>query len=180
MSSDRTWIRTFTKRQFWPLAPRAEDVDIYDIAHSAACMNRYTGHTYMPYSVAQHACHVSDHLPEHLKYDGLMHDASEAYLVDVSTPVKRQLKEYGPAEERLMHVLAKVFGFNWPMLPEVKRMDTILLITEQRDLMEYINPDFPHLQPLQRIIKPWGWRKSEREFLKRFHQLNPNIGHTNY
>lgn len=168
------FIRTFTGRPFWPLAPRAEDLDIRDVAHALACSNRYTGHTYVPYSIAQHCCHVSDLLPGPLKLCGLLHDASEAYLVDLPTPVKRQLPEYGPAEERLMEIIAVVFGFPWPMPPEVKLQDTRLLITEQRDQMGYINPGFPDLQPLEKKIIPWGWRKAEREFLKRFYQLRPN------
>lgn len=179
-SIDRTWIRTFTGRQFWPLAPRAKDVSILDIAHSLAINNRYTGHTRVPFSVAQHCCLVSDILPQPLKLCGLMHDGSEGYLADIATPVKIQLSEYGPAEERLMHVLAEVFEFEWPMPPEVKEADRRLLVTEQRDLMSYVHPPFAHIIPLPKRITAWGWRKSEREFLKRFNQLIANNGHTNY
>lgn len=136
-------------------------------------MNRYTGHTCAPYSVAQHVCHVADILPDCLKWDGLNHDDSEYVLTDVSTPVKRQLKEYSPAEDRIMRLLAKELHFNWPMHPYVKVADVILLKTEQRDLMGYLNPDYPDIQPLRIKIRPWGWRKAEREFLKRFNLLKP-------
>ncbi len=39
------WIQTYTGKQFWPLDPRPEDVDIEDIANALSNLGRYAGHT---------------------------------------------------------------------------------------------------------------------------------------
>lgn len=57
---DSTWIQTFTGRQFWPLDPRAEDVDIRDIAHALSMKCRYNGHCREFYSIADHSCRVAE------------------------------------------------------------------------------------------------------------------------
>jgi hypothetical protein len=58
-------FRTYSGRHLWPLDPRAEDIDLVDIAHALARINRFNGHTGVPYSVAEHAVRVS-RLVEHL------------------------------------------------------------------------------------------------------------------
>ena len=54
-----SWAQTFTGRQFFPLDPDPQDIDIVDIAHSLAMQCRYNGHTDRFYSVAEHCVHVS-------------------------------------------------------------------------------------------------------------------------
>jgi 5'-deoxynucleotidase YfbR-like HD superfamily hydrolase len=62
--------------------------------------------------VAEHSVHVSELcLPEHALW-GLLHDASEAYLIDLPRPLK-QLSEfaaYREAERRLQRAVAARFG----------------------------------------------------------------------
>src|SRR5574342_1090607 len=94
-------IITYTGRLFWPLSPRLEDINILDICHALSNQTRFTGHTREFYSVAQHSCLVSDLLPEKFKLDGLLHDASEAYLMDLARPVKEleQMTFFREAED---------------------------------------------------------------------------------
>lgn len=66
-------FKTFTGRYTWPLDPRAEDINLVDVAHSLAIINRYNGHTCTPYSVADHAVRVS-HLVEDLAHCRLLPD----------------------------------------------------------------------------------------------------------
>ena len=66
--------------------------NIYSIAYSLSFINRFTGHA-GAYSVAQHSILVAQHLPEEFKLSGLLHDATEAYLSDVSSPLKRLMPE---------------------------------------------------------------------------------------
>jgi hypothetical protein len=78
-----SWIQTVSGRQFWPLAPKAEDVDIGDIAHALAMKCRYSGHTQKFYSVAEHSVHISlallrDGWNPTTALWGLLHDAAEA------------------------------------------------------------------------------------------------------
>lgn len=132
------WMQTHTGRAFWPLDPRPEDVDIEDIAHALAQQNRYAGHCPWPYSVAAHSVYVSRRAarlapPGREKQCarwGLLHDATEAYLVDVPSPIKRFLTEYAVIEADLMHVIAQRFGLEGEMPEEVKRADADALATE--------------------------------------------------
>ena len=111
--SDSTWIQTFTGRQFWPLEPRADEIFIEDIAHHLSNLCRFTGACRSFYSVAQHSVLVSLCAPpgENPLW-GLLHDASEAYLIDVARPVKRSaaLVGYRVAEARMMEVICECFG----------------------------------------------------------------------
>lgn len=93
-----TWIQTHHARAFDLLAPRAEDVDVADIAHALARINRFNGHTAgEPYSVAHHSMLVADLLaswgaPPAIVREGLLHDAGEAYYGDVTAPTKLALR----------------------------------------------------------------------------------------
>lgn len=78
--------------------PTLEQVDLATIAHALARLNRFTGHLEIPYSVAMHAIAVSDRLFADTKnpliaLQGLHHDSHEAYLGDVTTPVKKLIFE---------------------------------------------------------------------------------------
>jgi len=114
---------------------RTADVDIRDIAHALSLVNRFTGHTKYPYSVAQHSVMVSRMVqPEHAMW-GLLHDASEAYLGDVARPLKMLLPEYKALEQRVQSVIAIVFGLEWPMPAAVHAADNRALLAEKRDLI---------------------------------------------
>lgn len=188
------WFQTFTGRQFWPLDPRPEDIDVRDIAHSLSCQNRFAGHAREPYSVAEHSLRVMyaiDAEPalglrrgNELRLAALLHDATEAYLVDVPRPVKRapELTGYREAEKRLARVIEV-----WAKLPtgsldapEVKRADAVLLMTEARDMMT--EPPAPwgtaqglSIEPLWARIKPWSWQSAEQEFLLEFAELTREV-----
>jgi len=91
-------------------------------------------------SVAQHSIYVS-HIVRLLGGSdqdvmwGLLHDASEAYLVDLPTPIKRQVIGYNDAEQEVMNVISSYFGLPNKMPEIVKKADEIMLATEARDLM---------------------------------------------
>jgi uncharacterized protein len=126
-------IRTFTGVFFDPLRPDPLLIDYVDIAHSLSGEGRYTNHTSEPWSVAAHSLVVSEMCPPDLKYDGLMHDASEAYLRDLSAPVKhsREMAAYRRIEARLSKAIAKRYGYHFPEPPEVKEWDTKVRRVEQ-------------------------------------------------
>lgn len=173
--SDSTWIQTFTGRQFWPLEPRAEEVVLEDVAHHLANICRFTGACRSFYSVAQHSVLVS-HLapPGEDPLWGLLHDASEAYLIDVARPVKRSaaMQGYRDAEARMMAVICERFGLPATEPAWVKDADNRLLATERRDLMA--PPPRPWVdgtQPIPQVIEPLRPVFAEVLFLTRFHEL---------
>ena len=99
MDSLDGFIGTFSGLRFWPLAPNLEKILVEDIAHALAHQCRFGGHASRFYSVAEHSVHVSQLcLPEHALW-GLLHDASEAYLVDLPRPLKL-LPEFARVPQR--------------------------------------------------------------------------------
>ena len=109
------WIQTYTGRRFHPLAPRADELDLVDIAHALSLNCRFNGHCRCFYSVAEHCVRVADILPPELALWGLLHDAAEAYLADVPRPAKQQMPQFVAAEDRLLRVIVEHFGLSWPM-----------------------------------------------------------------
>lgn len=170
------WIQTFTGRQFWPLDPRADEVCIEDIAHALSNQCRFAGHTRIFYSVAEHSVRVSDVLPRDLALAGLLHDASEAYLVDLPRPVKRQpeMAAYTNAEHNIMAQIAVHFGISrqFDLDPQIKHVDQVLLATEARDLM--CRPPIAWAampEALIEPINPWSPLVAEERFLAAFQRL---------
>ena len=177
MKDTTGWIQTFTGRKFFPLEPDPQDICIEDIAHALALQCRYTGHCSQFYSVAQHSVLVSYVCDPCDAFSGLMHDAAEAYLLDMPRPVKRTAfgKRFKDYENVVSLAIAKRFGFPEIEPMSVKRADMVLLVTEARDLMSPLHPDW-HYSPdkfetLPEKIKPWSCELAEREFLIRFERL---------
>lgn len=170
-----TWINTYTGRQFWPLAPRVEDIDLEDIAHALSLQCRFTGHVHEFYSVAQHCCLVAEKVPDGDKLWALLHDAPEAYLIDLARPVKQapELKGYRDAEERLMAVIADRYGLVGECPESVKDADTRMLMTEAHSLMT-MHPQWLMDAPWQRYpetITPWPSALAKARYLNRFAAL---------
>lgn len=169
------WIATYTGKKFVPLDPKVEDIDIRDIAHALANVCRFSGHVIKFYSVAQHSVLASNEAPEHLQLATLLHDASEAYICDMSRPVKHDplMQPYRDAEKRLMAAIEKRFGVNCDQ-PEIHEIDNRMLFTERRDLMP-MSPDWDgrwgDVQPYPDVIEPWSPKDAERSFLRHFYYL---------
>lgn len=133
------FIMTASGEDFWFLNPAPETILIEDIAAALSKICRYTGHCRHFYSVAQHSVIVSHLVPEEQALEGLLHDASEAYLGDMSAPLKRQLPEYQEIEGIVESAIAKKFGLmynldlGWPSA--VKRADIQVLALEKKLLL---------------------------------------------
>ncbi len=166
------WIQTFSGKRFWPMQPRAEDIDIRDIAHSLSLQCRFNGHCLAFYSVAEHSVRVSRVLPAELALWGLLHDAAEAYLSDLPRPVKKQIPLFEQAEDRLLELIAGHFKLSWPMPQAVKQADDTLLMTEMRDLMQEVREPWRiDAEPLVERIEPVSAERVEAMFLERFGSL---------
>ena len=131
-----SWIQTYSGLQFWPLDARAEEVNVEDIAHSLSMLCRFNGHMEKFYSVAEHSVYVSQLAAKENRLWGLMHDAAEAYLSDIPSPVKIHLEQFKTMEDNLLSVICSRFNLNSDMPPEIKNIDMVLLATEKKVLMK--------------------------------------------
>lgn len=108
------YITTYTKKHFTPLEPKEEDIDIRDIAHALSLMTRANGHFPEFYSVAQHsiACcqeAMARGYSDRVAFAALLHDASEAYLSDITRPVKKNLPQYHEAERLVQEAIYRKY-----------------------------------------------------------------------
>ena len=114
--------------------PRVDTIDIHDIAHSLGMICRFGGHIRRFYSVAQHSILVSHLVKPELQMAGLLHDAAEAYLGDVTRPLKRLLPEYQQLEREMETVITTRFELDDLKPPEVAEADMTALVTEAKEL----------------------------------------------
>jgi uncharacterized protein len=175
----RDFIVTYTGKRFYPLAPDLDDICIEDVAHALSMQCRFTGHVSDFYSVADHCLWVSviaaelGH-PEDALW-GLLHDASEAYLHDIASPIKRQdaFALYRGAESTLEDLIFAKFGLHGPRPPSVKWADKIMVTTEAQHLMPHLPgvqySDMDALAPGRFFVRTQ--QMAEIDYLIRFSQL---------
>jgi hypothetical protein len=171
--TNKTWIQTYTGRQFWPLDPKPDEVFIEDIAWQLAGQNRWKGASKDLITIAQHSVIVSRLADPDYALQGLLHDATEAYLGDMAGPVKSGLPDFCRAEQHLWTVIAERFGVPVELHPSVVKADRISLHTETRDLL--VPPPVEWRQwlppPMAETIAPLGREESALLFLRRFYEL---------
>lgn len=172
-------ILTFTGKLVKPLDINPKDIDPIDIAHALSNQCRYTGHTKWFYSVAQHSVIMYDYLRS-VSNDaglwkwGLLHDATEAYLLDLAAPVKHDESGFGQAfceaEHKIEEAVAMRFGLQLPMPREVKEVDMRIRENEFNELMNVGEREQSH-EPLPIKIYCWSPNRSRIEFLSRLRGL---------
>ena len=173
---DGPTMYTSTGRYVWPLRPDWFTPDITEIADHLSKINRFLGATRVPYSVAEHSVRVVELLPPELQLAGLLHDASEAYLGDMPSYLKRDPEfgePYRRAERRLSARIEKVFGVGLDH-DLIHWADRRLLATERRDLLSHDDAEWLVLRgvkPLRGRIVPWGWVEARDRFLACFAEL---------
>lgn len=143
------YIQTYTGAHFDLQDPKPEMINITDIARALSHINRFTGHTKHPYSVAVHSLNASYIVPPEFALEALLHDAHEAYTGDVSSPLKSLLSDYRALEHRVESVVRQRFGFPAHMSPEVKEADMVMLATERKLLLGDDGVTWPCLQGIE-------------------------------
>lgn len=180
---DGPWMHTYSGRAFPFTEPGIDDIDIHDIAHALSMQCRFNGHLRWFYSVAEHSVNVSHEVDAQYALPALLHDASEAYIGDLISPLKAELPSYQDIEHRLDHAIRR--RFNIPSYDriqdhEVKRADLAMCVFEGRTLLP--NPElvdawgFSHNPLFSTTRKPHTLRGLAPEaakmlFLKRFDEL---------
>jgi 5'-deoxynucleotidase YfbR-like HD superfamily hydrolase len=148
-------------------------VNIVDIAHALSMICRFTGHTEEHYSVAQHSLIMSEMLPQNLKLQGLLHDAHEAYVGDVSAPLKRcaGMQAYRDIEDRAWKAVAIAFDLPCQLDAKVKEADLRMVVTEKEMLGKEPKSWEINVQPYPILINPMPAAEAEQLFLRVFRRL---------
>ena len=167
-------ILTYRGHYFDFTKPEQARFGVLEVAHALSHICRFTGHTSTFYSVAQHSVLVSRLVPPCDALAGLLHDAAEAFIGDVSKPLKQLLPDYAVIEKRVEAAVFARFGLPPDLPPTVKAADLRMLATEKRDLM----PGDPHTweciaghRPCPELIQPVGPADAKYMFLRRFEEL---------
>lgn len=148
-----TWIETISGKRFDLLNPQPEQVDMADVAYALARIVRFTGHTNTGsssgcgYSVAEHALHVCWVVEREHPDDAVLcalalhHDAAEAYVGDVSAPMKAAMREidyvhhaFDFIEQRVQACILRAIGLPEPTAEQhavVKHADLLALAAER-------------------------------------------------
>lgn len=173
-----SWILTQSGKQFDLLAPAADMVVLDDIAHALANICRFAGYTQTHYSVGQHSVLASHLVPPADALHALLHDAAEAYVGDMVSPLNDLLPGFKAIEARIWRAIAARFGIAKEMPASIKEADLVLMATERRDLLPP-GPPWPSLegiQPLPSRIVPWPPAFARLAFKRRFRELTRLAG----
>jgi hypothetical protein len=156
-------------------APSESDFTIEDIAHGLANICRYSGQCSRFYSVAEHSLLVSD-VAAGFEFEALLHDAAEAFLGDITRPLKQMLPEYKRIERDVESAILQRFDVPLPLPKEVKQADLRVLAAEQRQIMPEGTDGWVRGQkvlPADVVVRHLSPDDAKRIFMERFEALRP-------
>lgn len=148
------------------LNPNPADISIEDIAHQLSQQPRFAGATRIFYSVGQHSLMVARSCPENERLWGLLHDASEAYLSDLISPIKHHLRDYVVTEGVLLRAICARFGLVWPVPRIVKDLDEEIGELEKHALIQGQSSD----KMFAKGFEEQHWSETKRDFLRYYEQ----------
>jgi 5'-deoxynucleotidase YfbR-like HD superfamily hydrolase len=164
-------ISLYSGGNFCFTEPDSSNYTVKDIALNLSNLSRFTGSLEKPYSIAQHCVYVSLLVPEEYAMEALMHDAGEAFLGDVSSPLKQLLADYKKLEQSVEASIFKKYGLQFPMHPEIKKADMRMFVSERIDLQPNCSVRGYNFERAPFKVVPWGHKKAYEQFLKRFDEL---------
>lgn len=135
-----TWILTNSAQAFDLLNPCAENVITTDLAHALSLVCRFNGHCAHHYSVAQHSLLVAYIIeqeggtPEE-QLSGLLHDGTEAYISDLTRPLKLLLIEAAKQREHAwLNIVEEYISISGVrMAPRTQAAAMRILTTSERE-----------------------------------------------
>lgn len=177
------WVGTFNGRRIDLSYPDPDQINLHDIAQGLGNQCRFTGQVRDFYSVAEHCIHCAELVPEEYRLAALLHDAQEAYIADMSTPMKAEIGgAYREVEDRIVRALDERFSMDGLLinLPDcVKLADRTMLMTERDALFDHFadwgpgfedaprHPGFTHLYYNPAKARRAYWDAVTIELLKR-------------
>lgn len=176
-------ILTYTRIMFDPLNPDPALIRVRDIAHALSMLCRANGHFVSFYSVGMHSlnCAAEAAARGHsikVQLACLLHDASEAYLADVTRPVKKELSRYLEIEEPLQEAIWLKFlgeSLTEEENKQVFAIDDAVLWYEFVELMGMrLWEPAPQLLSQPEINFP-GFAETKEAFIRRFQELSEQM-----
>lgn len=173
-------IMTCSHKMFDPLNPEVELIDIADIAHSLSMLCRANGHFRSFYSVGMHCVNcareaMARNYSRKVQLACLLHDGSEAYLSDVTRPVKEEIPRYREIEDPLQDVIWQKFlgeALTEEEYRQVFQIDDDILENEFPALMgAKLKENVPALRSAPQFQFE-DFQKTEKEFLALFYELS--------
>jgi hypothetical protein len=156
------------------------------MAHAMAQTARYRGNADEFYSVAEHSVLVASLMREVTggdPYEGILHDAAESILPDVSAPFKQLLPDLRREEKLLDADIRRVFGLPAKKSQECTIADWLALYIEASQIVPERGLDFVDPYGLRSkamdlreggwYIKCLDWRAAKELWLSAFKQLAP-------
>jgi len=173
MNSTEPWVYTYTGKKFHFLQPQQDEICIEDIAHSLSLQCRFNGHTNQFYSVAQHCVLMSQWASAFPRWM-LFHDAAEAYIGDIPTPIKQNFPEIYRLERNILTAIAYKFNLK-SLIPydAIREADARILETEKKEVLT-CSMNFESdikVKPFPRLISPMKAETAEQLFLLRATEL---------
>lgn len=177
------FISTYAKERFNPAFAQPHNIKIVDIAHALAYVCRGNGHLRTFYSVAQHCINCAKEAKAReysvkVQFACLMHDASEAYLSDITRPLKLRLQNYIDIERELQATIFKAFGIG-ELTPiektQIEEIDDAMLYYEFLELHGDILFEKQPELVTQADFEEHYFTVMEEEFLHLFDQLYPQM-----
>lgn len=157
--------------------PELARYDMLVIASALSKLCRFNGHTSEFYSVAQHSVIVSRMVPEKYALQGLLHDAHEAFIGDMVSPLKSIITEYQYIETCIEQDLRKRYDLPAVLHHSVKQADIDLVMIERNSFLPLRDDDNDHYWPNHMgpykfwIIHPLGPDAAFTNFLNRYQEI---------
>lgn len=170
-----TTILTTSGTYFNLSNPHESEIHIEDIAHALSNICRFSGHCREFYSVAQHSVMASYLVPAEHALMALLHDASEAYIGDVTSPLKAMLYEYKIIEGRVTNAIYKRFDIGPHQYPTIKHADLVMLATERLHLLPATDYQWECLRGIKPMklkeLRCWSPSEACDKFLDRHDEI---------
>ena len=167
---------------FDPIEPNVDLINIRDIAHALSLICRANGHFKHFYSVGQHSvnCAIEARargFSARTQLGCLLHDGSEAYISDVTRPIKALMPEYLVYEERLQTAIyEKYLGtLTQNEKAEISEMDYTMLYHEFLTLTGKKLFDTEPQTASEPTFEFTPFEAVEKEFLRLFEEISKEI-----
>jgi 5'-deoxynucleotidase YfbR-like HD superfamily hydrolase len=181
------FLQTYSGNAFYPKDGHITEIAIEDIAHALSHICRYNGHCRKFYSVAEHSVLVSRIIRQRWPNDlesiwaALLHDATEAYVGDVTTPLKVTMPQFMELEDKIALEIAKKFKITWSkrVVDRVKFADMTALSTEARILFKDVSDwsAIKSYEPTPDLAAglPMTSEAAKKYFMKEFRKVSKEI-----